>query len=137
MADTPKIFISHSWSYKDAYHRLVTLLNARGNFLFSNFSVPKGDPIHNSSDQQALYNAIYNQIRPASIVLIMAGVCDTHSKWIQHEVRIAKNEFHLPKPIIVVKPWAQASVSVAVSKNANELVGWNTESVVGAIRKWG
>lgn len=137
MANTYNIFISHSWAYGDAYDRLVELLNARGYFPFRNFSVPKDDPIHNAPNQQALYHAIYNQIQPASVVLIMAGVYATHSKWINHEIQIAKREFRVPKPIIAVKPWAQTNVSTIVSQNADELVGWNTESIVAAIRRWG
>lgn len=135
MAKTHNIFISHSWAYSDAYDRLVDLLNARGYFSFRNFSVPRNDPIHNAPTQQALYNAIYNQIRPASVVLIMAGVYSTYSKWINNEIKIAKEEFLIPKPIIAIKPWAQTNVSAVVSNNADELVGWNTESIVAAIRK--
>lgn len=90
MARTYNIFISHSWAYSDAYIKLVDLLNARGYFSFKNFSVPMNDPIHNAPNQQTLYNAIYNQIKPASVVLIMAGVYSTHSKWINHEIQIAK-----------------------------------------------
>lgn len=136
MAKTYNIFISHSWAYSDAYEKLINLLNTRGYFSFKNFSVPKNDPIHNAPNQQALYNAIYNQIKPASVILIMAGVYSTYSKWINHEIQIAKKEFLVPKPIIAIKPWAQTNVSAVVAQNANELVGWNTESIVAAIRKW-
>src|SRR5712692_2418901 len=132
MANTYNIFISHSWAYGDAYDRLVDLLNARGYFSFKNYSVPKDDPIHNTRNEQALYNAIYAQIEPASVVLIMAGVYSTYSKWINHEIQIAKRSFSYPKPIIAVKPWAQTNVSSVVQENADELVGWNTESVVAA-----
>lgn len=136
MANTYNIFISHSWTYGDAYDKLVALLNARGYFPFRNLSVPKDDPIHNAPNEQDLYNAIYNQIRPASVILIMAGVYATHSKWIQKEIHIAKNEFASPKPIIAVRPWAQTNVSSVVSEAADEMVGWNTESIVTAIRRW-
>lgn len=137
MASIYNIFISHSWSYQDGYDRLVDLLNNRGYFPFKNFSVPKDDPIHNSPNQQELYNAIYGQIRAASVVLIMAGVYATYSKWINHEIQIAKKEFIYPKPIIAVKPWAQTNISTVVSRNADEVVAWNTDSIVSAIRKWG
>ena len=136
MAKNYNIFISHSWAYSDAYDRLVELLNARGYFSFKNYSVPKNDPIHDAPNQRALYDAIYRQIKPASVVLIMAGVYSTYSKWINHEIQIAKKEFLYPKPVIAVKPWAQTNVSAVVSKNADELVSWNTESIVAAIRKW-
>jgi MTH538 TIR-like domain (DUF1863) len=134
---TYNIFISHSWAYGDAYNRLIKLLGAHSDFPFKNFSVPKDDPIHNSPNEQELYKAIYNHIRPASVVLIMAGVYATRSKWINREIQIAKQGFQSPKPIIAIKPWGQTNVSKVVRQNADVLVGWNTESVVAAILKWG
>lgn len=137
MANTYNLFISHSWTYSDAYDNLVKLLNARSYFPFSNFSVSKDDPIHNAPTSAALYQAIYNQMRPASVVLIMAGVYSTYSEWIDKEIRIAKTEFTNPKPIIAIRPWAQTNMSSVVQNAADEIVGWNTESIVAAIRKWG
>lgn len=136
MANTYNLFISHSWAYGDAYDRLVELLNARGHFPFRNYSVPKDDPIHNAPTSAALYEAIYNQIRPSSVVIIMAGVYSTYSEWINKEIKIAKMEFQTPKPIIAVKPWAQTNMSSVVQDAADEIVGWNTESIVAAIRRW-
>jgi hypothetical protein len=136
VASTYNIFISHSWVYGDAYNRLIELLNGRGYFPFKNYSVPKNNPIHNAPNQQALYNAILNQIQPSSVILIMAGVYATYSKWINLEIQIAKKEFINQKPIIAIKPWGQTNISSVVSQNANDIVGWNTESVVAAIRKW-
>lgn len=137
MSTTYNIFISHSWAYGDSYDRLIMLLNARSDFPFKNFSVSRDDPIHNSPNDEALYKAIYNHIRPASVVLVMAGVYATHSKWINYEIQIAKQGFHSPKPIIAIKPWSQTKISTVVRQNADVLVGWNTESVVAAIHKWG
>ncbi|WP_294769536.1 TIR domain-containing protein [uncultured Rhodoferax sp.] len=137
MANTYNLFISHSWTYSDAYDNLVKLLNARGYFSFNNCSVPKDDPIHNAPTSAALYQAIYNQMKPASVVLIMAGVYSTYSEWINKEIKIAKSEFSNSKPIIAIRPWAQTNMSSVVQDAADEIVGWNTESIVAAIRKWG
>lgn len=137
MAKIYNLFISHSWSYADAYDRLVELLNARGYFPFKNYSIPKDDPIHNAHNQNDLYNAIYNQIYHANVVLIMAGVYATYSKWINFEIQIAKKEFLTPKPIIAVIPRGQTNISSIVRDNADEIIGWSTESIVSAIRKWG
>jgi hypothetical protein len=69
----------------------------------------------------------------AEVVVIMAGKYATFSKWIQREIRIAKSEFS--KPILAVRPWANAQVSSVVRDNADKLVGWNTNSIVAAIRE--
>ena len=46
-----RLFISHSWTYSDAYDRLIDLLNAAPNFAYMNYSVPKDDPIHNAPNK--------------------------------------------------------------------------------------
>ena len=131
------LFISHSWAHDDSYYRLVNLLKKQSNFHFKNFSVTKEDPIVSTQDDEALYTAIYNQIRPSSVVLILAGIYVSHSKWINQEIEIAKREFHTPKPIIAIRPRGQNNISKVVRQNADELVYWNAESVVAAVRKWG
>lgn len=135
MAKVYNIFFSHSWSYGDQYDRLKDLLIARGYFTFKDYSVPKDDPIHNAPNSPALYTAIKNHITPCHIVIIMAGVYATYSSWIQKEIKIAKHEFSSPKPIIAIRPRGNERISTVVQDAADEIVGWNTESVVNAIRR--
>jgi len=137
MAMTYNLFISHSWSYGDAYERLIVLLKNKPYFDFRDYSVPKDDPIHNAPNPQALYDAIKRQMVPCHVVLVMAGVYATYSTWIQKEIRIAKTEFQVPKPIIAIRPWDQTNVSQFVRENADEIVDWSTGSVVEAIRRLG
>jgi len=100
------------------------------------YSVPKDYPVHTSGTDKELYEAILRKMRPCHIVLIMAGVYSTYSKWINKEIQAAKKGFLNPKPIIGVKPRGQINVSSAVDENVDELVGWNTESIVDAIRRY-
>lgn len=127
------LFISHSWSYGDAYEKLVSFLDAAPNFRYKNYSVPKNDPVHNAPTVEALYNAIKNQMVFCDVVLIMAGKYATYSKWIQREIQIAKKDYS--KPILAIRPWANEQVSSVVLKAADRLVGWNTNSIVSAIRE--
>jgi len=131
---TYNLFISHSWSYGDQYDRLEELLQNRGYFDFKNYSVPQDDPIHTSGTDKELRQAIYNQILPCSVVLILAGVYASHSKWIKVEIDIAKKDFPTPKPIVAIKPWGSERTSTVVKDNADCVVGWNTNSIVEAIR---
>lgn len=136
MAKTYNIFISHSWSYADAYEKLKNLLDNRLYFSYIDYSIPKDDPVHTKGTDRELSEAIYNKMRPCHIVLIMAGVYSTHSKWINKEIRIAKNQFINPKPIIGIKPWAQTNVSSIVNDNSDKLVSWNKETIVSAIKEY-
>lgn len=135
MSLTHNLFISHSWQYSDAYEKLCNLLDNRAYFFYKNHSVPKDDPVHTNGTDRELQQAITNHMRGAHVILMLAGVYSTYSKWINKEVIIANESFSTPKPIIGVIPWGQTNVSSTVKENAIELVGWNTESIVDAIRR--
>lgn len=137
MGKTYHIFISHSWAYSDAYEKFINLLKRDSTFSFTNYSVPKDDPIHNAGTDKQLHDAIRAQISPASVVIILAGVYSTYSKWINKEIQIAQNEFIVPKPIIAVEPWASKKTSVIVKNAADMIVGWNSSSIINAIKKLG
>jgi len=128
-----RLFISHSWTYSDAYEKLVSILNNASLFKYSNYSVPKDDPVHNARTDYELYDAIKAQIRPVNCVLILAGVYSSYSKWIDKEIKIAKHEFG--KPIIAIEPWGAEKTSLIVKSNAIAVVKWNTQSIVDAIRQ--
>lgn len=132
---THHLFISHSWNYSDAYDRLVDLLRSRGYFSFKNYSVPRNDPIHDAGTDAQLREAIRRQMAPCGVVLILAGVYATYSKWIEKEIRLATRGFDRPKPIVAIKPRGSVRTSVPVTQAADRIVGWRTESVVGAIRE--
>lgn len=129
---TLNIFISHSWSYGGSYDKLFALLRNRSYFRFKDYSVPRHDPIHNAGTAAQLREAIHAQMRPCSIVLIIAGVYATHSKWIKEEISLAQKG---RKPILAIKPWGSKKTSQVVKDAADEVVRWNTESIVAAIRR--
>lgn len=132
---TYDLFISHSWAYGDAYEKFCNLLNGASLFKYRNYSVPKDDPVHDADNATELYDAIKRHISPSNIVIIMAGKYATYSKWIKKEIKIAQTEFNNQKPILAVTPWGNQQISSTVSKAADEIAGWNTSSIVGAIRR--
>lgn len=128
------IFISHCWDYDDDYDRVVRMLNEATEkyyFNYKNYSVPKKDPLSASTDI-GLKRALRDQISPASIVIILAGMYAHHSDWIQNEIDIALD---MDKPIIGVEPWGQQRTPIAVKDIAREIIGWNTYSILSAVRK--
>lgn len=125
------LFISHSWSYSDAYEKLINLLDSADNFSYKNYSVPKDDPIHNTKYDYQLKAAIRNKMQHASCVLILAGVYSAYSKWINIEIELA-NE--MGKRIIAIEPWGAERTSKTVKSSATEIVKWQTSSIVKAIK---
>lgn len=129
------IFISHSWTYGDHYKRLIEFLDSDPYFYYKDYSVPKDDPIHDAPNERALYEAIKKQIIPVHVVIILAGVYSTYSKWINKEIKIAKTEFSRPKPILAVAPWGVQRISQVVKNAADKIVGWNRNSIISGIRE--
>ena len=127
------LFISHSWTYGSAYDGLVTLLKEAPRFEYRDYSVPEDDPVHNAPTDTALRRAIRQKMSPCQVVIVIAGVYATYSKWINIELDLAKS--HFDKPILAVKPWASKRTSAVVRDAADLMVSWNTKSIVNAIRQ--
>ena len=130
------VFISHSWDYGEQYEKFISLLKnyeEANDVLFKDYSVPKDDPIHNTKNMKDLRIAIKAQIQPCSIVIILAGVYATYSKWINEEIFISKKDFN--KPILAVKPFGNKNVSSTVKDNADEFVSWSSKSIGDSIVK--
>lgn len=125
------LFISHPWTRDNEYNRLENMLNNSLFFNYKNYSVPSKHPLDVRTDKE-LEEALERQIRPTSVVLVLAGMYVNHRKWIQKEIDIAQK---LNKPIIAIKPWGQERMPLEVTSVAKEVVGWNSISIVEAVRK--
>lgn len=129
------IFISHSWQYSDAYNKLINLLDNSAYFSYKNYSVPKDDPLTIRNKiyyESELENKIEKQMRPCSVVLILAGVYSSFSESIDMEIKIANR---LSKPIIAIEPYGSQRTSFVVKNNAKKVVSWNSSSIINAIKE--
>lgn len=126
-----KLFISHAWKYSERYQRAVKFLNDASNFSWTNFSVPEDDAFPRMSSEE-LTEAMRRQIRPVQCVVIVSGMYVNHSDWIQFEMNFAKS---LGKPILGIKRWGEQRTPQSVVDAADEMVAWNSSSIVAAIRR--
>lgn len=129
---TYDLFISHAWKYTDEYYRLVNLLNRAPYFKWRNYSVPQHDPLTINSSRR-LAAALDKQVRPANAVLVVSGMYVHYRDWIKFEVELAQ---HYNKPIIGIRPWGAQRIPKEVQDASTIMVGWNTDSIVKAIRKY-
>jgi hypothetical protein len=127
---TYKIFIAHAWDYNDDYYRVVNWLDDAPNFRWKNLSVPQHDPILNN---QKLAYELHNQMRPSHLFIILAGMYVAHSEWVQYEINFAQR---IGRPIVGIRPWGNVQMPLAVQNGTDEVVGWNSNSIIGAIRRW-
>lgn len=132
MAKEYHIFISHSWAYPEDLKNLRKLLNERGYFNVEFEEASADEPI-NSANAVYIKNRLKQKISNSNIVLGIAGMYASYSDWMTWELDKA---IELDIPIVGVAPWGQERVSKTVSDRAKEVVRWNTESIVAAIRKW-
>jgi len=132
---TYNIFISHAWRYSDDYKRLVNLLNKAPRFEWRNYSDPRHDPVidpNTDVGHREMKKELDEQIRPVNCVIVISGMYVAYRYWIQTEIDIATR---YRKPIIGVRPRGQERIPQAVQDVAEEIVGWNTDSIVSAVRR--
>ena len=126
------ILISHSWDYNNNYETIKDWLSASKYFLWTDYSVPVTKPL-TASGVSELKQKIRNRISLCSCVIILSGMYVSYSDWIDFEIDAA---VEMGKPIIGVKPWGQERVPTKVQDNADIMVGWNTASVIDAVRRY-
>ena len=124
-----KVFISHAWDYNEDYRRIEKWLNEAPNFLWTNLSVPKHNPL--ATSEQLTYQ-LNNQMRPADVFVILAGMYAAHSDWIQYEINFARR---IGRPIVGIQLWGSTMTPRSIQAGADEMVGWNRDSIVRAIRE--
>ena len=129
-----RIFISHAWKYGEDYDRLVSMLDHSPWFSFYNYSAPQEKPLALSSSNATdaeIEQAITAKIKNAQVVLVIGGMYELYHKWMKYEVDEA---MRMGKPIIAIMPWAQSYMPVELQAKATQIVGWNSTSIVKAIR---
>ncbi|NOK32020.1 TIR domain-containing protein [Corallococcus exercitus] len=125
---TYKLFISHAWDYNEDYYRLTNFLDTYSHFRWENLSVPEHDPVHTVNE---LEYELRNRMRPAHLFIILAGMYVPHREWIDFEIHFARR---IGRPILGIKPWGSERIPLAVQNAADEIVNWNSHSIVSAIR---
>ena len=96
--------------------------------------MPENKPIltpDQFGNDDLLLAKLAEQIRLASCVLVISGMYVNHKRWMQAEIDVA-HQYN--KPIIGIKPRGHVHTPKEVQNAATVMVGWNTVSIVNAIR---
>lgn len=128
------IFISHAWKYSDDYNRLVATLRNSSYFSCYDYSINADKSLTSKRvpDYQ-ICQSLEEQIKHASVVLVLLGMYAASHEWIQTEVDIAVS---LGKPVIGIKPWGQERLPQEIVSKCNKIVGWNGPSIIDSIRDY-
>lgn len=121
------VFICHDWEYSYDYQKICEFLDRAGGFNWWNLSVPEHDPL---DTDHMLEKNLRDQIRPANIMLVLAGMYTARSGWMDWEMAFARR---IGLPIIGIVPQGNKRIPIVVQSNAREIVGWYTPTIINAI----
>ncbi|PWG81182.1 TIR domain-containing protein [Pararcticibacter amylolyticus] len=132
MAREFKIFISHCWDYHTDLVKLRSLLLRRGYFNVEFLEASIDMPINS---ERAVYvkRALRSKIITSHLVLAIGGMYASYSEWMYYELETAYQRYI---PVVGVAPFGQQRVSKIVQDYSIQVVRWNTESIVNAIRTY-
>lgn len=131
MSKKINVFISHSWQHINDLKNLKSLLENRGYFNVEFKQVEPENPI-NSEKSAYIRQVLKNKIGDSNVVLGIAGMYASYSDWMDWELNTAVS---MGIKVVGVIPWGQVRISQTVTKYSSEVVRWNTESIVDAIRR--
>lgn len=130
--DNPiRVFASHAFQEHDDYHRLFEYLESTTNFFYANSAVP--DKVPEEDTEEALKDELREQIEPAEVVIILAGLYEEFHEWIDFTMLVAKSS---DKPVIAIEHFGSTQeIAPEIAEIADEVVAWNERSMVDAIRR--
>ena len=125
-----RVFISHAWDFGE-YERIKDFLDSAPNLSYRNYSVPRDNPL-NLRNEIKLRTSLRQLVKMCQIVLVPAGMEVNYRKFVQYELSSAQN---FNKPIVGIIPWGARQIPRLVDEIAWEIVRWNRNAIVAAIRR--
>ncbi len=117
-----QLFISHNGEGDEEYLTFIQRLLEAPDFEWKDHGIPG----KNSPEE------LKDQIEPADIVIILAGLYSKHHKLIKTQVNIARD---LNKPMVLIRPYGLEEVPAELEEIAEDVVGWNRVCIVESIQE--
>lgn len=127
---TPRVFISHSWTYDHEFNNLIRRFDEYG-FGYYNHSIPKNNPL-NVNGKKELISGIRRKMSNCSKFVVLAGMYVNNSDIIKEEIKIAKE---LGKEIIAIRPHGVTRIPIIVRENASVIIGTHTPKIIEYLKK--
>jgi hypothetical protein len=125
-----RVFVSHAFEADDDYHRVFEYLESAHNFFYRNCSSTQPPQ---SSDPEALREALRQQITLAEVVIVPSGQYKRYRDWLHFQLNCAKG---LDKPIIVLEKFGvKEKLPVQLEALADEVIEWNERALADAMRR--
>jgi hypothetical protein len=123
-------FIGHCWAANEEYKKLEIMLKSFPNFNWECCSSVVCNP---DATEAELENELRKQIEASDHVIVLTGIYNTCSKWVDKQIEIAKA---MKKPVIGVKPIGCSGVDEKLQNSVTDFVGMFAFSIVEVIREY-
>lgn len=125
------VFISHIHADDEGIPRLKDLV-ARHGMICRDGSITTGKFNNASNEEYIKYEILKPRIEWASVLVVYISSETKNSDWVNWEIECAARE---GKRIVGVRAWGEKDCEQpkALKKYADEVVGWNGESIIDAI----
>jgi hypothetical protein len=128
-----RIFVTHAFQEHEEYVRVFEYLESRNKFYYVNCS--NLDANFATGGQEAVQEAIRQQVKAAEAVLFPVGIYALNPRLIDFELKVAQA---FNKPIIAIKSHGGAqSLPREALLAATEIVDWNNRLITDSLRRHG
>ena len=126
-----RIYAVHGWSQDEDYMRLFEYLESADKFYYRALSNPEARSP--GGDGVAARRTVINEaLKDAECVVCCAGTWERFNDWARFTVETARG---LDLPVIAVEHFGPKDMDVRLKGHAAEVVGWDSRSIVDAIRR--
>lgn len=126
-----RLYAVHGWHRDEDYARLFEYLESADNFFYRALSDP--DAVSPQGDGVAARRSLISDaLKEAECVVCPAGTWERFNDWARYTVEAARR---LDLPVVVIEHFGPKDMDVRLKGFAAETVGWDSRSIVDAIRR--
>jgi len=126
-----RLYAVHGWHRDEDYARLFEYIESADNFFYRALSDP--DAVSPQGDGVAARRSLIGDaLKDAECVVCTAGTWERFNDWARYTVETARR---LDLPVVVIEHFGPKDMDVRLKGFAAETVGWDSRSIVDAIRR--
>lgn len=126
-----RLYAVHGWHRDEDYARLFEYIESADNFFYRALSDP--DAVSTQGDGVAARRSLISDaLKEAECVVCSAGTWERFNDWARYTVESARR---LDLPVVVIEHFGPKDMDVRLKGFAAETVGWDSRSIVDAIRR--
>jgi hypothetical protein len=126
-----RLYAVHGWHQDEDYARLFEYLESADNFFYRALSDPAAQSPQGDGTA-ARRTLISEALKHAECVVCPAGTWDRFNDWARFTVESARS---LDIPVVAIEHFGPKNMDVRLKGHAAEVVGWDSRSIVDAIRR--